>query len=112
MSQASIRSEVISLQGRGGSLQLAWSGTPTGTSVTIYAGNTHDPRKSGVDKWNGAWDSVNALISPAPAVPAGSSGSQFINLDGLRAGYIYVEYVRSAGSGALSGGVQVPEAGA
>lgn len=96
------KSEPIHLGQRQASLELALTGTPTGT-VTLFVSDSHDPSSNHVDKWNGTWTSINARISPAIVQPAGAGTSYFISLIDIRARYLYVDYARSAGDGTIVG---------
>jgi hypothetical protein len=97
---ASIKSKVISVASYPGSLEIVWTGTPTGT-LTIYAGNSHRPDKTDVDAWNGTFNSINALITPAIVQPAGAAGSLWIDLP-IRPAFLYIDYARTSGSGVLT----------
>ena len=87
--------------GRPGSISLALTGTPTGT-ITVYVSNDHDPMGTGVSGWNGNWDSINALLSPAIVQPAGSAATYFFDIP-LRPAFIYIDYARSSGTGTIKG---------
>jgi hypothetical protein len=109
MSQATVKSDVISWNCCPGSITLQWTGTPTGT-ITIFASDDHELGKTDANavpvgsKWNGKWTSINALIAPPLTQPAGAAGDLFIDIP-LRPGFIYVQYDRVSGSGTLKGNV-------
>lgn len=96
------KSEPTHLFQQEASLELTLTGTPTGT-ITIFVSDSHDPDQRHVNKWNGTWTSINGRISPAIVQPAGAGTSYFISLIGIRARYLYVDYVRSAGDGTIVG---------
>lgn len=80
-----------------GSIHVIWDGTTTGT-LTYYVSNNHDPQDT-TNRWNGDWESINSLITPALVAPAGAPGTHFINLTKIKARFLYIGFVRSAGSG-------------
>jgi len=111
---ASVKSEVIALSGCGGSLEISWTGTTAGT-ITLQAGNSHDPRKTnavtGSGQWNGTFNSINALVSPPIVNPAGAAGSMLIDLNSLRCAFLYIDFVRTSGSGTIKASLQQPGGG-
>lgn len=80
-----------------GSIHTIWDGTTAGT-MNYFASNNHDPQDT-TNRWNGDWENVNSLISPALVAPAGAPGTQFLNLTKIKAKYFYIGFTRSAGSG-------------
>lgn len=108
------KSEVMNLAGCGGSLEISWTGTTAGT-LTINASNSHDPRKTnattGSGQWNGTFNSINALVSPSIVQPAGAAGSVLIDLNSLRCAFLYIDFVRSAGSGTIKASLSQPGGG-
>lgn len=81
---------------------IKWGGTCAGT-LTLYASVNHNPEDSAtaLDPWNGDWNPVDTLLSPAPTDPAGAPGNNQYSLNGLSFRAYYWDYVRSGGSGAL-----------
>ena len=101
MSQASITSSVTNLAGlRNVSYQLKWTGG-TGT-ISIQVSNNYDPHLA-----TGDWEPLDSSsFSPALSQPAGSAGSQFIEIPDIDAEWIRVKYTRTGGSGTLTGWVK------
>lgn len=85
------------------SMDIVWTGTPTGT-ITIYASNSHDRSDAALaaDHWNGTWNSINGLLNPAIVQPAGAGGSYNISLAPFRCRDLYVDYARTGGSGSIT----------
>lgn len=72
-------------------LELAWSGTPTGT-FTLYGSN------SGINFYS---------LSIGVGNPAGSASGELINLTQYPWKYLYLAYTNSSGTGALTGWAQL-----
>lgn len=81
-----------------GSVQVVGTGTPTGTP-TLFCSNNHDPANQ-VDKWNGTWESVNALLETSMVAPAGAGFQYFLEFP-IRARAFYFDYSRSGGAGGV-----------
>lgn len=99
----SVKSEPIYLGMQAASMDIVWTGTPTGT-ITVYASNSHDTTQAAqaADHWNGTWNSINTLLTPAIVQPAGAGGSYNVSLGVFRTRFIYVDYARSSGSGSIT----------
>lgn len=99
----SVKTKPIYVYGKPFSLTMVWAGTPTGT-VTVYASSNFNPMDpaAAADNWNGTWNSINGLMSPAITQPAGSGGSYELSSGTLTTGWVYVDYARSAGTGTMT----------
>lgn len=70
-------------------IQVVWTGTPTGT-IDIQV--SMDPDNLG-------WQSVP--FDPTPDQPAGSSGSDWYEINQTPAGYVRLVYTASSGTGTM-----------
>lgn len=99
-----VKSKPIYLGMLTASLDIVWTGSPDGT-ITVYASNSHDttPAAEAADNWNGTWNSINDILSPAVTGATGAAaGSINISLAPLRYRHVYVNYARTGGSGTLT----------
>ena len=85
------------------SLVIVWTGTPTGT-VTVYTSSSFNPMDpaAATDNWNGTWNSINGLLSPAITQPAGSGGSYELSSGTFSGRFLYVDYARTSGTGTMT----------
>lgn len=96
------------------SIELDWTGTPTGTFF-IEGSNSYNPgipqAGGGPDgpASTGTWTALT--LSPNP-VAGGSASNLLINLDDLAFAWIRVRYTNSAGSGTLNGWIAAKSKGA
>ncbi len=99
----SVKTMPFIIDGKKASILVVWTGTTSGT-VTFYTSENWDttPAALAADKWNGTWNSINGLLSPAITQPSGSAGSYELSTGTYVARYLYVDYARSAGSGTIT----------
>jgi len=76
-------------------LELTWTGTPTGT-ISVMASN------SGINAYS-------LTFSPVLGQPAGSAGGYVIDLSLYPFRYLYIQYVNSSGTGALTSYLQLKD---
>ena len=84
------------------SLTIRWTGTTAGT-VTVYVSSDWDPMDPAakLDNWNGTWNSINSLLSPAITAPAGSAGSYELSSSTYTTKAVYIDYARTSGTGTI-----------
>lgn len=99
----SVKTKPIYVYNKPFSINIVWTGTPTGT-VTVYASSNWDPMDpaAAADNWNGTWNSINTLLSPSITQPAGSGGSYELSSGTYNTRAIYVDYARTGGSGTIT----------
>lgn len=84
------------------SLQLSWTGTPTGT-FTVQGSDKAEPDVTTDTDW------YTITPTTAPSNPAGSASSTFGRVNDFNCKWKRVKYVNASGSGVLSGDASVGE---
>jgi len=84
------------------SLQLAWTGTPTGT-FTVQGSDKAEPNEANDTDW------YSITPTGAPTNPAGSASSTSGRVNEFNCLWKRVKYVNSSGSGTLTGDATVGE---
>jgi hypothetical protein len=92
------------------SLELDWSGTPTGT-FSVLGSNSYNPGLPQTDGGQNAGTWTPITLSPAP-VTSGSAGSLLINMNQLAFAWLQVKYTNTSGSGILNGWIAAKSLGA
>lgn len=84
------------------SIQLSWTGTPTGT-FTVWGSDKLEPNEANDSDW--------FAITPtqAPGNPAGSASSTTGRVNEFNSLWKRVKYVNASGSGTLTGDASVGE---
>ncbi len=91
VNQTSDAVDVLGLPNIG--LQFSWTGTPTGT-IAILVSTTNDITTGQSLTLTG--------LTPSFTQPAGSAGSQRIDLEGINTAFLWVTYTAGSGTGTLS----------
>lgn len=76
-------------------IQVKWTGTPTGTLDVQVS----------LDPMNLGWQSVP--FSPTPTQPAGSSGTDWYEVNQSPAAYVRLIYTRMSGTGTLNAKIAI-----
>lgn len=82
------------------SLQLAWTGDPTGT-IVIQGSNKQEPDVTSDDDW------FDITPTDAPDNPAGSAADTSATVNDVNCKFKRVKYTNASGSGVLSGDAAV-----
>lgn len=84
------------------SYDLVWTGTPVGT-FQVQVSNTYQQDSQGNQLAVGHWETLpTSSFTGTYPVPAGSSGSGFLDVVGTEAAWVRLTYTASSGTGTLT----------
>lgn len=84
------------------SYDLVWTGTPVGT-FAVQVSNTYTQDSQGNTKTAGHWESLpTSSFTGTYPVPAGTSGSGFLDVVGTEAAWVRLVYTAVSGAGTLT----------